>query len=127
MAESKEVLRAVMRGLRRKIEGELELRIKDNWQVFPIARNRRDSSGRGLDYVGYVFYMEHTMMRKSIKKNLMRHVARLRRSGRRLTEREYRMEIAPWYGWAVHSDSRFLMLNVEGGVLNGCALRNVEC
>ena len=95
--------------------------------MFPIARNRRDSSGRGLDYVGYVFYMEHTMMRKSIKKNLMRHVARLRRSGRRLTEREYRMEIAPWYGWAVHSDSRFLMLNVEGGVLNGCALRNVEC
>lgn len=43
----------------------LKLEIKSNWQIFPV-------SSRGIDWVGYVHYHSHTLLRKRIKKNYIR-------------------------------------------------------
>lgn len=52
-SSSKEQLREAFKEIRKMIEDELKLKIKGNYQIFPIAANRYDKHGRALDYVGY--------------------------------------------------------------------------
>lgn len=87
----------------------LHIEMKGNWQVFPIATDRYSHDGRAVDYVGYQFYMRHTLLRKSIKKAMLRKAARLRRRKTAVTEKERRIALSPWTGWAEHCDSRKLM------------------
>lgn len=94
------------------IEQELELKVKDNWQVFPIAANRYDKGGRALDYVGYKFYRKQKLIRKSIKQNFCRVAARLNKRRKPLDAKAYKQAVAPWLGWAQHSDSRHLLQTI---------------
>lgn len=109
---SKDRLREAFAEIRKILEGELRLRIKGNYQIFPIARNRYDKRGRALDYVGYKFFREQKLIRKSIKKNFCHAVSRLNRRQPPLDARDYKRAIAPWLGWAKHSDSRNLLRTI---------------
>lgn len=112
-SDSKEELRRFFHGfVKPYIEQELELRVKDNWQIFPIAANRYDRSGRALDYVGYRFYRNQKLVRKSIKKNFCHTVSRLNRRRPPLDAKAYKQAVAPWLGWAKHSDSRHLLKTI---------------
>ena len=111
-AESKAALHEVLRLFGEKIEGGLGLRIKANWQIFPIAANRYDRSGRGLDYVGYVFYRRQKLLRKSTKKNMCRMAARLNGLRPIPDMKRYKGAVAPWLGWAKHCDGRNLLKKV---------------
>lgn len=82
---------------------ELNLSLKGNYQVFPV-------SARGIDFVGYVFYHTHTLMRKSIKKNLYRKAAKLK--SREITLQAYKQSLCSWIGWAKHCNSRNLLKNI---------------
>lgn len=110
-SDSKETLHEALHEVRCYLGG-LKLEIKGNHQIFPIATNRYDKSGRGLDYVGYKFYREQKLMRKGIKKNLYRRVKALKESGRKLSAEEYKQEICSWLGWAQHSDSKHLLKTI---------------
>lgn len=94
------------------IENELELEIKSNWQIFPLAKNREDKHGRALDFVGYKFYREQKLIRKSIKKNFCRVVAKLNKRTPSLPLVEYKQRVASWLGWAQHSNSRHLLKTI---------------
>ncbi len=111
-AADKAVLREVLKLIRREIEGGLSLRIKGNWQIFPIAANRNDRHGRALDYVGYKFFRRQKLVRKSIKQNLCRMTARLGRRRKPLSEKAYKQTVAPWLGWAKHCDSKHLLQTI---------------
>ncbi len=108
-ADRKDVLHEVLKLVRTEIEDGLALRIKDNWQIFPVAKNRQDKHGRALDYVGYKFFREQKLMRKGIKQNYCRQVARLNKRDPELSDKAYKQAIAPWLGWAKHSNSRHLL------------------
>lgn len=110
-SESKERLREVFVRLCDKLTG-LKLSVKDNWQIFPIAHNRYDRNGRALDYVGYKFYRNQKLIRKSTKKNFCRACARLNREKPMRDLKAYKREVAPWLGWAKHSDSRHLLKTI---------------
>lgn len=71
---------------------KLNLSIKQNYQVFPVAV-------RGIDFVGYKFFHTHTRLRKSIKQNFARMLAR----------RPTRESIASYNGWAKHCNSKHLL------------------
>jgi len=47
----------------------LKLSVKENHQVFPV-------DARGIDFIGYVFFHTHVKLRKQIKKNFARKLAR---------------------------------------------------
>ena len=112
-SDSKERLREFFHGfLRPYLERELLLRVKGNWQIFPIARNRYDRAGRALDYVGYRFYRKQKLIRKSIKQNFCRAVSRLNRRDPPLDAKTYKQAVAPWLGWARHSDSNHLLRKI---------------
>lgn len=111
-SDSKERLREAFTGYIRPKLAELLLTVKDNWQIFPIAENRYDKSGRALDYVGYKFYRKQKLIRKSIKKNFCRAAARLNRRRPTLPVKAYKQEVAPWLGWAQHSNSKHLLQTI---------------
>lgn len=109
-SSSKEVLHDVLNKIRVKIEDDLKLKIKDNWQIFPIAMNRYDKSGRALDYVGYKFYRGQILMRKSIKQNFCREYRKQVKKG--VTGKRLKMRVSAWLGWAKHSNSRHLLKKI---------------
>ena len=43
------------------------MKVKDNYQIYPV-------DSRGINFVGYVFYHTHTLIRKSIKYKIIRLV-----------------------------------------------------
>lgn len=112
LAESKDVLHQVFKFIKEYIEEELELSIKGNYQIFPIAKNRYDKHGRALDYVGYLFFRKQKLIRKSIKKNFCHTVSRLNRRKPPLDAKAYKQAVAPWLGWAKHSDSKHLLKTI---------------
>ena len=109
--ESKERLRAVFCRLCEKLTA-LHLSVKGNWQIFPIAENRFDKRGRALDYVGYKFYRNQKLIRKSTKKNFCRMCAKLNREKPLRELKPYKQAVAPWLGWAKHSNSRNLLRTI---------------
>ena len=111
-AESKAVLHEVLKLIRVQLEDGLSLKIKDNYQIFPVAKNRYDRHGRALDYVGYKFFREQKLMRKSIKQNFCREAARLNKREKPLSEKAYKQAVCPWLGWAKHSNSRHLLKTI---------------
>jgi RNA-directed DNA polymerase len=70
----------------------LKLQVKENCQVFPVA-------ARGIDFVGYVFYHTHTLLRKTIKKSFARKVAK------GINQKS----LAAYNGWATHCNSKHLL------------------
>lgn len=109
-SDSKEKLHDAFKRIRRYLECNLSLEVKDNYQIFPIAENRFDKHGRALDYVGYKFYRNQRLIRKSIKQNFCRKTARLNKQ--QLDEKAYKQAVAPWLGWAKHSNSRNLLKTI---------------
>lgn len=64
-SSSKEELHKLKRDLDEFIADHLKQVVKHNWQVFP-------SKVRGIDFVGYRFFGEYTLLRKSTCKTLKR-------------------------------------------------------
>ena len=85
----------------------LNLKVKDNYQIFPISKNSFDKSGRGIDFLGYVFYKDETRMRKSIKKNFKRTVYKMR--NKNMSNKDYKQKICSWIGWAKHCNANNLI------------------
>ena len=109
---SKEALHRLRRFIEEYLKTELQLTLKGNYQVFPIAENRYDKHGRGLDFVGFVFYRNQTQIRKGIKKNFCRVAARLNRRNPPVSVKEYKRGICSWLGWAKYSDSKHLLKTI---------------
>lgn len=85
----KAVLHALLDDIKLYLE-ELKLEVKENHQVFPVA-------SRGIDFVGYVFYHTHIRLRKQIKKNFARKLARGDHAG-----------TASYLGWLTHCNAKHL-------------------
>lgn len=95
---NKRELHALLADIRQYLAENLKLEVKCNWQVFPVA-------SRGIDFVGYVFYPTHTRLRKRIKQNF----------ARKLAKGASEATIASYMGWLKHADCKHLtkkLLNV---------------
>jgi retron-type reverse transcriptase len=92
LMNNKPALHQILSDIRIYFTENLKLVIKDNYQVFPI-------DARGIDFVGYVFYHTHTKLRKSIKQNFARMIAK----------HPNKASIASYNGWASHCNSKHLL------------------
>lgn len=110
LSSSKEELHALLNDIKEYLKG-LKLTLKGNEQVFPIGENRNDRHGRGLDFVGFVFYHKQTLIRKGIKKNFCRAAARWNKKPNVKLE-TYRQALCSWFGWAKYSNSRNLLRTI---------------
>ena len=104
LAEDKATLSGHLVFINHFLNCERALDIKRNYQIFPVE-------SRGVDYVGYVTYHTHCLVRKRNKQNLCRKVSELRKQG--LTDKEIRLKVASNLGFMQHCDSHNL-LNIIG-------------
>lgn len=110
LAKTKEELHALLAKIKEYL-ADLNLTLKGNEQVFPIAENRIDKHGRGLDFVGFVFYHAQTLMRKAIKQNFCRAAARLNKKPN-ISAKDYKQRLCSWFGWAKVSNSKHLLKTI---------------
>ena len=103
LSASKDELHVILVEVNHYLNENLNLSLKGNYQVFPVKK-------RGIDFVGYRFFHTHTLMRKSIKKNFCRKADEV--SKLNLDEKQYKMALCPWIGWAKHCDSRNLVKTI---------------
>lgn len=101
LAHDKDSLHALLHEIRAYLQG-LKLKVKRNYQVFPV-------DARGIDFLGYVFYHSHTLLRKSIKQRLCRRVAKLNKRKIVPTKEAYKQQICSWWGWCKYCNSINLM------------------
>lgn len=94
LSDSKEKLHELFNLSKKYLSENLKLEIKSNHQIFPVK-------SRGIDFVGYVFFHTHTLMRKSIKKRFAKAVSR--RKG------EIKNIHSAYYGWSKHCNSKNLL------------------
>lgn len=91
LSDSKPELHCNLAKIRRYLNDNLKLKIKENYQVFPVA-------SRGIDFVGYVFFHTHILIRKQIKKNF----------ARKLNGNQNDPSIPSYLGWMGHCNARHL-------------------
>lgn len=103
LGDSKQDLHLLRIEIQTYLCDNLNLKLKPNYQVFPVV-------SRGIDFIGYIFYHTHTMLRKRIKKNFCRCVAKLNRKV--LTAKDYRIKICSWLGWCKYCNSKNLIKTI---------------
>lgn len=96
---NKDRLHSIKRVIENYLNNKLNLKVKDNWQVFKITENR------GIDFLGYVFYREHTKVRKDIVKSFW---VKLKKP---VNSVSIVNQIMSYYGWFKHSSSLNLFSN----------------
>lgn len=92
LADNKPYLHDLFNDMRNYLADNLKLQVKGNYQVSPVADH-------GIDFVGYVFFHTHTMLRKRIKKNFARTMVKKRNAASQ----------ASYVGWAKHCNSKNLL------------------
>lgn len=88
LSNDKQQLHQLLAEIKEYLSVNLKLTVKENYQIFPV-------SARGIDFVGYVMYHTHTLMRKSIKQSFARAVKKNKSAS----------SIASYLGWAKHCNS----------------------
>ncbi len=81
-------LRDILNDIKTYFDEKLKLQVKSNYQVFPVH-------ARGIDFVGYIFYHTHVLLRKRIKQNFAKYVKK----------HKCTIKQCPQYGWAIHCNS----------------------
>ena len=92
LSSSKEYLHILFKEINEYFQTELLLTIKGNYQIFPVE-------ARGIDFVGYVFYHSHVLLRKSIKQSFARMVKNNFNT----------KSLASYQGWIKHCDGKHLI------------------
>lgn len=64
LSSTKDELHDVLDELRNMLN-DRRLTLNGSWQIFPVEK-------RGIDFTGYVYYRDHTRLRKSIKQRIFR-------------------------------------------------------
>lgn len=79
---------------------QIDLKVKANERVFPVDE--------GIDFLGYVIYPDHVLLRKRIKQKFARKMHEVKSRKRR------RVLIASFYGMAKHADCIMLFNKLTG-------------
>ena len=106
LASTKEELINILDTVKKYLTN-LKLNLKGNEQIFPVAWNREDKYARGIDFVGYVFYHNQILLRKTIKKAFARKCMYMN-SLEEISPMAYKSGMSSWWGWIKHCNARFL-------------------
>lgn len=100
LSDSKQQLRNWLLAIKIYLRVVLDLRLKDNYQIFPV-------DSRGVDFVGYVCYHNYTKLRKSIKKKMLRTISNDKQDKATLDRK-----LASYFGWLKYCNSKNLLKKI---------------
>lgn len=104
LSDNKQFLRNVLLAIKLFLKHKLKLKIKGNYQIFPV-------DVRGIDFVGYVFRHDYIKLRKSIKERMNKLVRKYETC--QLTKEQLLSKIVPYLGWLKYSNSKNLLSKIE--------------
>lgn len=105
----KKFLRGLLAEFETYLADNVRLEVKSNKQIFPVGKDHSDKHGRGIDFLGFVFYLNETRLRKRIKQNLCRKCAKLIKRKTPIDAKDFKQAIASWLGWCKYSDSCYFI------------------
>ena len=97
LSSDKKYLHSLLNDIRDYLTNHLDLTIKGDYQIFPIAV-------RGIDFLGYVFFHTHILLRKSIKK----------RFGKMMKYNKNKLSYDSYNGWLKHCNGKHLLKKLNG-------------
>lgn len=100
----KKLLHNLLDGISHYLEG-IKLEVKGNWQIFPV-------DARGIDFLGYRFFHDYTLLRKSIKIKLTRNIHRIKKKHRNLSTSSIVNSVMSYYGWFGYANCQHLQNSV---------------
>lgn len=103
LSDDKDKLRRWFIAIRMYVNYELQLQIKDNYQIFPV-------DSRGIDFVGYVFYHTYALLRKSIKQRLMKLIQKYEKH--EITQEQLQIKLSSYFGWLKYCNSKNLLKKI---------------
>ena len=103
LSDNKNQLRSWLVAIKLYLTHELQLKLKDNYQIFPV-------NSRGIDFVGYVSYHTHTKLRKSIKMKLHKLIDKYEQG--KLSKEELQIKLASYFGGLKYCDSENLLRQI---------------
>lgn len=103
LSDDKNQLRSWVLAIKVYLTNVLELKLKDNYQIYPVE-------SRGIDFVGYVCYHDHTLLRKSIKLKLLGLVKAY--SNNLISKQKLQLKMASYFGWLKYCDSKNLLKKI---------------
>lgn len=92
LSDNKPHLHEILYKIKKYFNDDLQLEVKQNYQVFPVA-------SRGIDFLGYRFFHTHILLRKSIKKRFAKAVKK----------GKDQQVLAGFYGWAKPANTKNLL------------------
>lgn len=104
LSSDKNFLRNVLIAIKMYLKEVLNLRLKSNYQIFPV-------DDRGVDFVGYRFYHTHVLLRKSIKIRLFKLIRRYQ-SGK-IDKQELRRRMQSYFGWLKFCNPKNLLRKIQ--------------
>lgn len=108
---NKRKLHKMRKKIQEYLETELGLTLKGNWQVFRLdyIDEYGEHRGRDLDFMGFRFYRDRTVLRKSIMIKLSRKAKKLHKKGK-ITIYDIRQMLS-YLGWLKATDTHSLYEN----------------
>lgn len=95
LSSHKGYLKWILREIKKFVSEYLGLEIKNTEQIFEVEKI-------GIDFLGYRFFHEHRLLRKSIKKNFCKSMKNVK------TEQRLQDILASYKGWCEHGNCRRL-------------------
>jgi hypothetical protein len=81
---------------------DIKLRLKPNWQIFPV-------DSRGIDFLGYRFYHDYTLLRKSIAKRMKRKCADIKANYYKMSATHILSAVMSYLGWVKYANCKNLI------------------
>ncbi len=95
LSPDKKILHKLLNEIKNYLSTNLKLTVKNNYQIFPVK-------SRGIDFLGYVFYHTHTLLRKSIKKKF----------SKTMKLKSNKHSLASYSGWIKHCSGKHLLKKI---------------
>lgn len=93
---NKEYLHKIRKEIQKYIQDNLALELKKNYQIFP-------TDIRGIDFLGYRFFRDYILLRKSVAKKVKRKINKLKK--KEVLSYSNTCTLNSYLGWAIHCDS----------------------
>lgn len=90
--------------IKKYLDTKLKLHIKSNHQIFPVE-------SRGIDFVGYKFYHNYTLLRKSIKRRLLRLIYLWEKG--KISYSALKVKLSSYFGWCKYANCKNLLHKIE--------------
>lgn len=103
LSNNKQALKEVLVYTKLFLKHMLKLRIKDNYQIFPVE-------SRGIDFVGYVFYHNYTLLRKDMKQKIFKLVSSYKNNV--IDKEELKIRMSSYFGWLKYCNSKNLLQKI---------------